>query len=300
MTKWEINGGLGFGVGIGVMTLITLANAALIGLAAAHPLSFGTFIVGVAVFFGFLLAGLMAYWVYGLAASSYSIDRNALLINWGPSKQVIPMNEIERGFTGDEVGGRIRFYGARWPGHWVGYGEIGGSGPALFYATEPPRKQVFVATPGLVYGISPADPEGFLESLETRRQMGPTQVVEQSSQRPAILEWAVWHDRLGLTLLGAAALALVGLLGLLTFRFPELPLLVPLHFGSSGAPSRLGPRADVFLIPLIGLISLLANGALGGLLHGRDRVASYLLWGGSLLVQLLTWTAAIGVLGRSL
>lgn len=298
MTKWDIDAGRGFGVGIGLMSFITIANAALIGIAASQPISFGTFVVGVSVLFGFLLVGLIGYWVYGLAGASYLLDRNALTIQWGPSKQVIPTNEIERVFTGEDVKGSLHFYGGGWPGHWVGYGEITDAGETLFYATEPPRKQIFVATPGLVYGISPADREAFLESLQKRLQMGPTQAVDQASRRPAILEWPIWQDWLGLTLLGVGALALAGLIGFLSFRFPTLPMLVPLHFGASGSPDRLGPRTELFLIPLIGLSTLLINGALGGLLYRRDRVASYLLWGGSVLVQLLVWTAAMGLLTR--
>lgn len=300
MTKWEINVGRGFGVGIGLMSFITLINAALIGVAASQPMAIGTFVVGVAVVFGFLLVGLIAYWVYGLASSSYELDRNALVIHWGPSQQVIPLSEIERVFVGGDMEGRARFYGAGWPGHWVGFGEIEEGEETLFYATEPPRKQIFVATPGLVYGISPADGAAFLASLQKRLQMGPTQVVEQSSRRPSILEWGIWQDRLGLALIGAGAVALVGLIGLLSFRFPALPFLIPLHFSASGSPLRLGPRADIFVIPLIGLVALLVNGALGGLLYRRDRVASYLLWGGSLLVQLLTWIAALKLLRHAL
>jgi hypothetical protein len=298
MTKWEINVGRGFAIGIGLMSFITIANAALIGIAASQPINFGTFIVGVSVIFGLLLDGLIGYWVYGLAGASYLLDRNALIIQWGTSKQVIPTNEIERIFTGDEINRDFHFYGGGWPGHWVGYGEVKDAGETLFYATQPPRKQIFVATPGLVYGISPADRAAFLESLQKRLQMGPTQAVEQSSRRPPILEWPIWRDWLGLTLLGAGALALAGLIGFLCFRFPALPMLMPLHFGPSGSPDRLGPRSEVFLIPLIGLSTLLINGALGGLLYGRDRVASYLLWGGSVLVQLFVWTAAMGLLTR--
>ncbi len=298
MTKWEIDAGRGFAIGVGLMSFITIANAALIGIAASQPVSFGTFIVGISVLFGFLLVGLIAYWVYGLAGSSYLLDRNALIIQWGPTKQVIPTNEIERVFTGEDIEGRIQFYGGGWPGHWVGYGAVADAGETLFYATEPPRQQIFVTTPGLAYGISPADPEAFLESLQERLQMGPTQVTEQSSRRPAVLEWPVWQDWLGLALLGTGALALVGLIGFLAFRFPRLPLLMPLHFSASGAPDRLGPRGEIFLIPLIGLLTLLMNGVLGTFLYGRNRMASYLLWGGSILVQILVWTAAMGLLGR--
>ena len=37
------------------------------------------------------LALLFAYWTYGLATLSYALDRNGLIIAWGPTRQVIPL-----------------------------------------------------------------------------------------------------------------------------------------------------------------------------------------------------------------
>lgn len=298
MTKWRISVGRGFSVGIGLMSFIILVNAVLIGLAASRPLNFGTFIVGLAVSFGFVLVLLIGYWVYGLASARYLVDRSALIIRWGPSEQVIPTSVIGRVFTGDEVEGVVRFRGGAWPGHWVGYGEIPDLGRALFYATAPPGKQVFVSTPGFTYGISPADREGFLESLRKRLQTSPTRATERYSRRPGFMDWPIWHDWLGLALLGSGSLALIGLIGLLCYRFPSLPLLLPLHFSASGAVDRLGPRVEIFIIPLIGLLTLAGNGAFGGLLYRHERIAGYLLWGGAFLVQMLVWTATLGILWR--
>jgi hypothetical protein len=146
------------------------------------------------------------------------------------------------------------------------------------------------------YGISPLDREAFLESLHKRLEMGPTQVVEQSTRRPVFLSWPIWQDRLALALLGGGLVALFALIGFLTFRFPSLPPLVPLHFDASGAPDRLGARANIFVVPLIGLLSVVINDVLGWLLHEREPMASYLLWGGALVVQIFVWTAIIGIL----
>ena len=65
---------------------------------------------------------------------------------------------------------------------------------------------------------------------------------------------------------------------------------------AAGNADRVGARIKIFTIPLIGVLAFLSNGALGWLLHNRERVASYLLWGGSLLVQLLVWVAGVGIL----
>jgi len=138
--------------------------------------------------------------------------------------------------------------------------------------------------------------EGFLRTLQTRLQMGPTQRVEPTSEGPAFLEWEFWRDRLGLVLLAGAALGVLALFGFLSAQFSSLPRLLPLHFDATGAPDRLGPRQQIFFIPVIGLVVLLVNGGLGGLLYRRERVASYLLWGGAGLVQLLLWAAVVGIL----
>lgn len=298
MTEWKTNAERGLYVGIGLMVIIVLIDVGLIWLAATRPLSVGTFIIGLAVLFSLGFLGLIGYWLHGLAHSEYFLDRNALVIRWGLTEQIIPTSQIERVLTGDEIEERIRFYGGIWPSHCVGYGDVPGVGPALFYATVPPRDQIYIVTPGLTYGISPADREGFLESLHRRLQMGPTQIVEQSSKRPGFLNWPIWQDWLGLSLLAAGFLALLVLIGLLCLKFPTLPRLVPLHFDAAGNPDRLGPRGQIFIIPLIGLLALLLNGALGGLVYRHERVASYLLWGGIVLIHVLVWTATVGILGH--
>ncbi len=298
MTTWKTNKIRGLIVGVGLIVSIILVDAVLIWIAATHPLRIGTFVIGLAVLVSFGLLGILGYWLYGLSRSGYFLDRNVLAIHWGPTEQIIPTNQIERVFTGAEIEERIQFYGGAWPGHCVGYGEVPGAGQTLFYATVYPRHQIYVVTPSLTYGISPQDSEGFLKSLQRRLEMGPTQVAEQTSRRPGFLSWTIWEDRLGLALLAAGFLAVLALTGWLCYRFPALPRLVPMHFDVAGNPDRLEPRGQIFVIPLIGLLTLVFNGALGLVTYRHERMASYLLWAGVVLVQALVWAAAIGILGH--
>lgn len=299
MTKWVTEKRQGLIVGIALMVSIVLVDVGLISLMIAKKsVNIGTFLIVLAVLMSLGLLGLIAYWLVGLSRSLYLLDRNALVIQWGPVEQTVPTSQIVRVLTGDEVKGRIHFYGGFWPGHCVGYGEVPGIGPTLFYGTGMPHRLIYIVTPALAYGISPADHEGFLEALRERLQMGPTQTVEQSSRLPGILTWPIWRDRLGLALLAASLLALLALIALLCLRFPTLPQLVPLHFDAAGNPDRIGPRGHLFITPLIGLLTLALNGALGWLAYRRERMISYLLWSGAALVQILVWTAALGILAR--
>lgn len=304
MTRWEIESRRGIGVGIGLMAAIVLVDAGMIWLAvdrarASGSIGVGTFFIGLAAAFSLLLLALIGYRVYGLARSWYLLDRNALIIHWGATEQVIPMGQVERVLTGDEVEGRIQFYGGMWPGHWVGPGYVPGEGPSFSYSVAPPRQQIYVVTSsGFVYGISPAKRDEFLEALRQRWEMGPTQVVELTCKRPGFANWSIWSDRLGLALLAAGLAAVVALVGFLCFRFPALPPTVPLHFDAAGNPDRIVARGQSFIIPLIGLLTLIFNGALGLATHRRERMASYLLWGGAVLIQVLMWTATLGILAR--
>lgn len=296
MTEWQTDPQTGLRVGIALIAAIVLVVGGLLAWTFTHPVSIWTFIVGLVVVASLGAVGLLVYWIAGLIRSGYAVDRNMLIITWGAYEQVIPASQIERVLLGSDLEGRVRYRGARWPGYWVGYGEIEGIGPTLFYATEPPQEQIFIVTEGLAYGISPEEREAFLTTLQTRLQMGPTQLVEPKSIGPAFTQWAFWKDRMGQGLLVAGLVALVALLGLLMARFPTLPRLLPLHFDAAGNPDRLGPRGQIFFVPAIGGIVFVVNGILGGLLYQRERLVAFLLWGGSVLVEILLWAAVLGIL----
>lgn len=296
MTEWHPDPHTGLRVGLALIAALVLIDAGLIAWAAAAPVTLATFLAGLLVLLSLAAIGWLAYRLTGLIRSAYILDRNAVVILWGETEQVIPTPQIERVILGEEVRGRLRFRGIRWPGCWVGYGEIEGIGPVLFYATAPLEEQILIQTPGLAYAISPEDRDGFLRTLQSRLQMGPTQLVEQSSHGPAFARWEFWRDRLALGLLSAGFLALLALVGFLCARFPGLPPLLPLHFDAQGIPDRLGARGEIFYIPLIGFVVLLTNGALGGALYARERLAAYLLWGMGFLVQVLFWGAVLGIL----
>ncbi len=296
MTEWQTDPQTGLRVGVALIAAILFVVGGLLAWAFTQPVTIWTFLAGLTVLVSLGVVGLLAYWISGLVRSGYALDRNALIITWGANEQVIPTSQIKRVVLGSELEGRVRFRGARWPGYWMGYGEIEGLGPVLFYATVPPQRQILIVTEGLAYGISPEEHEGFLRTLQTRLEMGPTQLVEPASSGPTFVQWDFWRDWLGLGLLAGGLAAVLALFGLLCARFPSLPRLLPLHFDAVGDPDRLGQQGQIFFVPAIGLVVLLVNGGLGGGLYRRERLAAYLLWGGAVLVQVLLWAAVLGIL----
>jgi hypothetical protein len=207
------------------------------------------------------------------------------------------MEAIQRIMLGTEVEGSVsRFRGWRWPGLMQGHGDVPEAGATLFYATGTLYQQLIIVTPTLSYAISPLDAAGFIESIKARYELGPTQAVEQKTEHPAFYDWPLWHDRLarGLVIVGFALC--LALFGLLTFRYPLLPPFIPLHYTTSGTADRTGPASQIFILPLIGILAVVGNTVLGGAFYRREHMASYVLWGGTVLVQILLWIGAMNLL----
>jgi hypothetical protein len=287
--------GLLFIIGLVVLDLIAFV------VMTTQPIGPLTFFLFVIILGSVPLIAAIAYQLYGLAQSGYDVDRNSLTLQWGAIRQIVPLESVQRIMLGVEVEGPLRgFRGWRWPGLMQGHCEVPEAGLTLFYTTASWPQPLIIVTPTLSYAISPVDTAGFIESVKARYELGPTQAVAQTTQRPAFYDWPLWRDRVAWGLIGAGAFLWLLLIGLVCFRYPDLPATLPLHYDVFGRPDRSGPNSQAFLLPLIGVAALTANIALGGWLYWREQMAAYLLWGGAAIVQLLLWASAVNILSLSL
>jgi hypothetical protein len=279
-----------------IIGLVVLDIFCLIGI-TTRPIGPLTFILLLITLGSLPVLALIGYQLYGLARSGYDVDRNAVTIYWGPLKQIVPVESIQRIMLGTEVEGGVKYFrGWRWPGLMHGQGELPEADLTVFYASASLPQQLILVTPSISYAISPTDVAGFIESIKARYELGPTQAVEQTTERPAFFDWPLWSDRVAHYLLITGATMCLLLFGLVSLRFPTLPPTLPLHYNALGLPDRIGPATQAFLLPLIGLLALGANTLLGGFVYRREQMASYLLWGGTIVVQVLLWIGAVNLL----
>lgn len=266
-------------VGVAVILSLLALDALLLSYLRRSQISLVFFFFTLLVVLSLPLLALLGYLVYSLFNLRYQLHRDALTIVWGLTQQIIPLGSIREVMRGENLGEEIKVRGVRWPGYLAGCGEIEGIGRTLFYATEPVASQLLVVTPTLTYGISPADPDGFLDAFEIRQRMGPIRLVSYEHRWPRFLSWPVWRDRLAHLLLALGLGANLVLFAYVCWHYPALG------------------RAEIFRLPAIGLMALIANSSLGVLIHNRQRVGAYLLFGGAVVVQLLSWLAALNIVG---
>ncbi|HLG71320.1 MAG TPA: DUF1648 domain-containing protein [Chloroflexota bacterium] len=99
-------------------------------------------------------------------------------------------------------------------------------------------------------------------------------------------------DRLLLVLVAVAALLDGGVWLFVALRQSSLPDVLPIHYSSSGQVDRIGLRQQLFILPAIGLLTLLLNGVLSVFAVRRDSQLGYVLVCVAILVQLLLAGAA--------
>jgi len=285
--KWRPNTRTGLWAGIGIILAILLLDAGLVWRVIAGPINGWTFVCALLALLSLPAIGLLGYRLYDLSRLGYEFDRNRLVIRTAGTQQIIPTASIERVIDGREAQLKTRMQSLTWPGYCIGQGQVEDVGLTLFYAVVPPQKQAIVVTPSLAYGISVDDMESFIGVLGACQEIGPSVEVQQRSGQAPYVGWDIWHDRLAQrVLLGGIVVNLV-LFGLLLFRYPVLPDAIPMHWDATGSVDRIALREEVFALPVFGLITLGANDGLGAAIYRRQRIASYLLWSGAVLVQLL-------------
>jgi hypothetical protein len=292
--SWGVPLGLLF---IGLVTVLDswLVSRLLNQAIRAQQIDFAAFLTGLLVLGTVPLYLLLLYQTVSCLTLRYTLDRNGVVIRWAGTEQVIPIRNIQRIVPGRELGNQGRRRGLRWPGHERGQGRIPGLGRTRFLATLPLKRQLLLVTPTQTFGISPRDPEGFLQAFEARKELGPNRLLLQEIHHAPWSTWGIWTDGTARALLGVATIINLGLFGYLSVRFPGLDFQLPLHFNSLGQADRIGIKTELFALPIIGLIILGTNLVLGLVLYKRERAGSYLLWGSAATVQALFWLAAFSI-----
>ncbi len=293
---WNLEVRWGWIVGLAIVAVLIAVTVALVVLALIRPVTVWTFLMSAGAVGTLAVVIRLLYQLWGLINASYEMDRNAITIHWGGVQHKIPMASVGAVLNGAEVTGLRLHPGLRWPSYFVGTGEAKDIGPIMFFATQRLSSQIIIRTSGMAYAISPKDLEEFLQLLRERLDMGPTQEVEESSTHPRFLDWVIWKDRFGLTVLLGSVTLLVLLVGLLCWRYPYLPAEIAMRFSPSGEALLVAEASRIFYIAFLGVIFLLINGGLGLLLYHRERTAAYFLWSGLLAVQGGLWAAAISIL----
>lgn len=280
-------------IGLGLVAAGVLASVGTTWLALAGgigPRTVGWGLVCAALIVGTLR---LAYWTYGLFNLHYALSRDALVIRWAATRQVVPMGAITHVVKGRPYVRPLR--GFRWRGYEVGHTEVmddaGEPRPTLVYATVPPEQQVLIMTRGLAYAISPADPVAFADDFVQRRRLGARQDLEERTFPAPWARLALWSDGPSLRLIWAAAALVVFAFGWLAWHYPTLPAKVSLRFvydGVSGGsqPGQTGPKSGVWRLPTVGLLALIANVAVAAAAHERRMaIAARLLLAGAVLVE---------------
>jgi hypothetical protein len=239
------------------------------------------------------LCAVFAYWTYSLATLSYAMDRNGLVISWGPVRQIVPLQAIERLVPGTSAG-VPRVHGISWWGHHVGNAEVGRLGNVLFYsAHQAPEQVLYVCTTERNYAISIEDAEAFAEQVQTRQDLGPTAEVAHRVERTGPLLETITTDRRARLLLLAAVGAAALVWAQIALRYDSLPAALELNFPPTSERSviTVTGREAILELPRTATLLLALNLVLGVVAHAWDRMAGYLLLGAATAVQVAMFVA---------
>ncbi|MCS6847808.1 MAG: PH domain-containing protein [Anaerolineae bacterium] len=294
MNVFEVDSRLAFTSGVIAAAIAVFGAIASAIAAVLVPLSGFTFLFAISAIALLALAAWLGYQTYQLAYASYSLDRNAFVIRWGALREVVPMGDVQRVIAAEEVADKLRLLRAPLPGWWFGAGSHPALGKVRFYATEPPERQIIVVTPECSYAVSPYDDEAFVDAFRIRLEMRPTQNVAHARLLPGFANWRIWRDKTALTLLILAIALNLALFGFSAMRFPAAPAQIALHFDASGSVDRLGEKSQLFVPPVLGLLTLAVSLIVGLVLYRKgETLAAFMLWGGSAATQLLFFVAAL-------
>jgi hypothetical protein len=274
-----------------VAGLLLLAALAALVLGVASEPGVATFVVwcvGVLLAAGGALLGL---WAFGYRRLAYALTESALRVDWLGHVLVVPYTAIQGIYAGQRLAGNATPRVPCWPGISIGTRWVRGMGRLRFYATSTDQSQLTLITVehgGVV--VSARDPAEFQTALIDHAERSEESAEDAAIwhvNAPTEAPWTAIADVWLPICLALGVLVLLIILGTIELRYDMLPDRVPLHFDVGGEASQIAPKSDLLRLPLLGLLVLVVNWALGIAVHPRERVLARLLWLVAVVVQVV-------------
>lgn len=238
----------------------------------------------------------LLYRTWGIFNLEYWIDRNAVTIRWANRRQIIPLTTIQQIIQGGvhDVDKQRWMY---WPAPYVRPAYAPDLSAVMLFATQPLADCLLIDTGEAVFALSPTAQTEFLNVLQERFRMGPAQALQRSQMRTSTAARLWGASQVGPVLLGIGLLGVLMLFGVLMVQFPDLPNPLPTRYTPDGLPEIVRDKEVLFRLPVIGFFAWLVNGSWGGwMMWRRQQVGAYLLWGGTIVVQVFLLFALYSVL----
>jgi hypothetical protein len=211
----------------------------------------------------------------------------------------VPYAAIEGVYTGQRLVGSATPSGLVWPGIYVGPGRARGLGRLRFFTTSPDTAALTLITlEHSAVVVSARNPQEFRTALIDRIRDAADESDGATVTRlpPRTAPWSGVYDP---WLPGSVAVALLIFLAILAaigLGFDALPLDIPIRFDATGDPSQIAPRLDLLRLPLLGLLGLFVDVAVGVWLHPRDRLLARLFWLCGAVLQAVLFVAVVRLL----
>lgn len=289
-------------VGLALSAVLILLDIGFIVLLFVVPVGIFTVLLGLLFLASLPLVGILIYVTVGISRARYRLESGLLLIEWGRLVQAVPLRAILEVLPSDAIKEEYDFRGIRWPGCMIGQGkallmdgrELGTS----YYATRLLEEQILIVTDKMTYGLSPADPINFVASLRALMEsdLGEDDAGEYAEMD--ILNWSVWPEKKALILLGVSVILNLLLFATLAVLHSRLPEQVSLHFGQFGDVDRTGSPSELFILPLIGLLTWV-GAAIGGWFFyylRHEKPVAYIILGFTVVIEVATWIAVFGLI----
>lgn len=266
---------------------------------------------------GVTAAGVLGYYVRGLATIRYVLTPYQLRIEWAWNALVVPYREmLSAAYDLPEPPlppGREGY----WPGYYVALIATP-AGVWRSVATVPPERRLLIETTTGVVSISPERPILFMHELDQRRAAALPHGVPASPYETAaagtptgsepprrfgratvnllyhqIIRQQVFGDRLTSELIAAGAIIFLIMSLYTVYRVDGIFEPVVVHWDANGVPDRTVEPRGIWQFPLIAGVLLVGNTALATLIVVIDRFVARALVAATPLAQLVVFIALL-------